>query len=68
MILFQFFKQTKYENLLQFAEFNTSGELVEMKTNEIEELTIYCQKCYEEQKLAFEKRKSNVQSIILKRQ
>lgn len=60
MILYQCYEQTKYENLFQFAEFNTSGELVEMKTNEIEELTNYCHKCYEEQKLAFEKRKSNV--------
>lgn len=46
------------EFYLQFAEFNTGSELVEMKNNEIEELTNYCQKCYEEQKSAFEKRKN----------
>ncbi|XP_031631249.1 CCAAT/enhancer-binding protein zeta [Contarinia nasturtii] len=39
-----------------FAEYNTSDELVEMKNNEIEELTNYCGKCYEEQKTAFAKR------------
>lgn len=49
-------KPTKLVYSFQFAEFNTAGELVEMKNNEIEELTNHCQKCYEEQKTAFEKR------------
>lgn len=43
--------------LLQFAKYNTSGELVELKNNEIEELTNLCGKCYEEQQPQFEKRK-----------
>lgn len=51
---------------LQFAKYNTSGELVEMKNNEIEELTKLCQNCYEEQKPHFEKRMcSNVTSTVV---
>lgn len=41
----------------QFAEHNSDGEVIELKNHEIEEITNNCRKCYEEQKLSFEKRK-----------
>lgn len=44
--------------MLQFAQYNTGGELTELKNHEIEEITNYCRKCFEEQQSSYEKRKS----------
>lgn len=53
---------SQIENIVyffQFAEYNSNGEVIELKNHEIEEITNHCRKCYEEQKLSFEKRKKN---------
>lgn len=56
LISFETADATKKCVYFQFAEYNSNSELVELKNNEIEELTNHCRKCYEDQKVSFEKR------------